>query len=84
MEDVDYQCLVKNVQIPKRVIMEELIKITEHKGNRAVSARELHRFLEVKEKFTDWIRRMFEYGFMENIDYQSLSDFSEKPNGGIQ
>ncbi|WVX90422.1 antirepressor Ant, partial [Riemerella phage vB_RanS_GDF21] len=27
-------------------------------------------------------KRMFEYGFIENIDYQSLSDFSEKPNGG--
>ena len=25
---------------------------------------------------------MFEYGFIERIDYQSLSDFSEKPLGG--
>lgn len=30
----------------------------------------------------DWIKRMFEYGFIERIDYQSLSDFSEKPLGG--
>lgn len=62
--------------------MKELIKITEQNGRKAVSARELHKFLEVKDKFTDWIKRMFEYGFTENIDYQSLSDFSEKPNGG--
>ncbi len=62
--------------------MNELIKITEQNGKQAVSARELHSFLEIKDKFADWIKRMFEYGFIENIDYQSLSDFSEKPNGG--
>lgn len=62
--------------------MKELIKISEQNGRNAVSARELHLFLEVKEKFTEWIKRMFEYGFTQNADYQSLSDFSEKPNGG--
>ncbi|MCU7570455.1 phage antirepressor KilAC domain-containing protein [Riemerella anatipestifer] len=62
--------------------MKALIKITEQNGKQAVSARELHSFLEIKDKFADWIKRMFEYGFIENIDYQSLSDFSEKPNGG--
>lgn len=30
----------------------ELIKITKHEGNSAVSARELHTFLEVQTKFT--------------------------------
>ncbi|MDY3548563.1 antA/AntB antirepressor family protein [Riemerella anatipestifer] len=62
--------------------MNELIKITEQNGKQAVSARELHTFLEIKEKFTDWIKRMFEYGFIENIDYQILSDFSEKIGRG--
>ncbi|MSN85651.1 antA/AntB antirepressor family protein [Riemerella anatipestifer] len=62
--------------------MNELIKITEQNGKQAVSARELHTFLEIKDKFTDWIKRMFEYGFIENIDYQILSDFSEKIGRG--
>ncbi|MDY3505098.1 antA/AntB antirepressor family protein [Riemerella anatipestifer] len=62
--------------------MNELIKITEQNGKQAVSARELHSFLEIKDKFTDWIKRMFEYGFIENIDYQILSDFSEKIGRG--
>ncbi|AKP70232.1 phage antirepressor KilAC domain-containing protein [Riemerella anatipestifer] len=62
--------------------MKALIKITEQNGKQAVSARELHSFLEIKDKFTDWIKRMFEYGFIENIDYQILSDFSEKIGRG--
>ncbi|WP_317992658.1 antA/AntB antirepressor family protein [Bartonella gliris] len=35
-----------------------------------VNARELHTFLEVNSKFADWIvRRIKEYGFLENQDY---------------
>lgn len=52
--------------------MEQLIKITEQDGNQVVSARELHDFLEVDSKFTDWCKRMFEYGFEEDIDYSLL------------
>lgn len=52
----------------------ELIKITKHEGNSAVSARELHTFLEVQTKFTTWIeRRIEEYGFVENQDFLCLS-----------
>lgn len=49
--------------------MNELIKITETHGRKAVSARELYDFLEVNTKFSDWCNRMFEYGFDENKDY---------------
>lgn len=63
--------------------MKELIKITEQNGNRAVSATELHGFLEVKSKFAEWInRRIEEYGFIEGQDFSSFSEISEKPNGG--
>lgn len=51
----------------------ELIKITEQNGKKAVSARELHKALEIGTKFNDWIFRMFEYGFEENLDYSKLS-----------
>lgn len=61
----------------------ELIKITEHNGNKAVSARELHDFLEVKSKFAEWInRRIDEYGFINGQDFISFSEISEKPSGG--
>lgn len=51
--------------------MEELIKITEHEGKEAVSARELHAYLEIGTRFDNWIKRMFAYGFNENVDYIS-------------
>ena len=63
--------------------MSELIKITEQDGKRAVSARELHIFLESKSNFTDWIKyRISQYGFIENIDYQILSEISDKIERG--
>ena len=49
--------------------MNELIKIEERNGEQLVSARELHKFLEVKTRFDIWFDRMCEYGFAENIDF---------------
>ena len=61
--------------------MHVLIKITEQNGERAVNARELHQFLEVKSRFGDWIKnRINEYGFVENQDFVSVSKNLE--NGG--
>lgn len=60
----------------------ELIKITTNEnGEQLVSGRELHEFLEVNEKYTDWFKRMVEYGFAENIDFIGLSEKSEKLGG---
>lgn len=53
--------------------MEELIKITEQNGKKAVSARELHKFLESDERFSKWFERMVQYGFIENVDYQGCT-----------
>ena len=51
----------------------ELIKITEQNGKRAVNARDLHCFLENKQKFADWIKsRIEKYDFIEGQDYQKL------------
>jgi len=50
-------------------------------GQRAVDARELHSFLEVKSKFATWVtNRINEYGFVENQDYMTISINLE--NGG--
>ena len=62
--------------------MNELIKINYNNDRPTVLGRELHEFLEVKEKYVEWFKRMLDYGFNENIDFISFSDFSEKPKGG--
>ena len=68
----------KNNYLRKIKTTDELIKITEENGQRAVSARELHLFLEVQSKFADWIKnRINEYGFIENQDL-----FFAPQNGG--
>tara|TARA_B100000378_G_scaffold70854_1_gene54085 strand:+ start:14316 stop:15020 length:705 start_codon:yes stop_codon:yes gene_type:complete len=59
--------------------MKELIQINETENGRAVSARELHEVLKVKSDFSHWCKRMFEYGFQEDIDFAS---FSTKSTGG--
>ncbi|MGJ1431587.1 antA/AntB antirepressor family protein [Sphingobacterium spiritivorum] len=53
--------------------MEKLIKITQDTSlGQVVSARELYEFLEVKTDFTDWCKRMFDYGFEEDKDFTSI------------
>jgi phage anti-repressor protein len=57
----------------KQINMTELIKVSHNEKNQqVVSARELYKFLEVKTDFTDWIKRQFDYGFIENVDYNLL------------
>ncbi|MEN2350546.1 antA/AntB antirepressor family protein [Lacticaseibacillus paracasei] len=63
--------------------MNELIKtITRGDGTIAVSGRELHKFLGVNDNYTDWFKRMTDYGFTENVDFAGLSEKSDKPTGG--
>ena len=57
--------------------MKELIKVTTNdKGQQLVSARELHEFLEVTERFSSWFERYCKYGFEENIDYAGCKVFN--------
>ena len=59
------------------------IKITEHNGKKAVSARELYDFLESKSNFSDWIKyRIQQYDFIEGVDYVILSEISDKIERG--
>lgn len=63
--------------------MEEIIKIIEHNGKRAVNARELHQFLESKYQFANWIQeRITKYGFVENQDYEVFKENLKNSNGG--
>ena len=47
-----------------------------------VSARELHKFLEVKTAFKDWFPRMTEYGFGEGTDFNPLKIEQVQNEGG--
>lgn len=64
--------------------MNELIKITTNEsGNQVISARELHKFLESKQEFANWIKnRIDKYGFVENQDFEVFDNFINNPNGG--
>ena len=55
--------------------MNELIKIEINENNeQVVSGRELHKFLEVKTRYNDWVnKRVKEYGFVENIDFVAIT-----------
>lgn len=62
--------------------MTELIKITENNGNKAVSARELHTFLESKQEFASWMKsRIDKYGLIENQDYTSFDNIIKRETG---
>ena len=61
--------------------MEELIRISDNNGKQAVSARELHEFLESKREFATWIKdRIKKYGLVENQDYVCLTNLSSGYN----
>lgn len=50
--------------------MNELIKTTTNEqGELLVSGRELHEFLESKERFSKWFDKMTGYGLVEGVDY---------------
>lgn len=59
--------------------MTELIKIDYQSDRPTVSARELHKFLEVGTAYKDWFPRMCEYGFSEGVDFCS---FLRESSGG--
>ena len=51
-----------------------LIKIEKTQdGEQLVSARELHEELEIETRFDTWFKRMIDYGFEENIDFQAIA-----------
>lgn len=62
--------------------MNELIKVDFTGEKPAVSARELHEFLEVKTAYKDWFPRMCEYGFAEGQDFNLLKNEQVQLEGG--
>jgi phage anti-repressor protein len=60
----------------------ELIKIQENdKGQKVVSARDLHKFLESTERFSNWFERQLQYDFIEDQDFTSVKSLTLVNNG---
>lgn len=65
--------------------MNEMIKVNcENVDCPTVSGRELHKALEIQSNYTTWMKRMCEYGFAENVDYEVTDIFVPNSNGGKQ
>lgn len=62
--------------------MNEIISINYESENPTVSARDLYEGLEIKTKFTDWFRRMTEYGFEETDYRKCFPNLGSGSNGG--
>ena len=67
-----------------KLIENNIVPIYENnKGARLINARELHKVLENKRQFSDWIKqRIAHYEFVENSEFYSFSQICEKPQGG--
>ena len=62
--------------------MNELIKVDINENQEPViSGRELHKALEVTERYSSWFERMTQYGFTENYDFTSVKSFTLVNNG---
>ncbi len=63
--------------------MDTLIKIIEQDNKQIVNARELHLFLGIGKDFSTWIKkRIEEYKFIENEDFEVFHKNGENSKGG--
>ena len=61
--------------------MNELIKVNINENQEPViSGRELHKALEVTERYSSWFDRMTQYGFTENYDFSGCKFFNALAN----
>lgn len=64
--------------------MNELFNVTTNGDKLTLSARELHKELNVTDRFTRWFERMGEYGFEENVDLTSVKSSTLVNNGATR
>lgn len=61
--------------------MNNIIEVKNENGELLVSARNLHKGLEISERFNSWFDRMLKYGFEKDIDFTSVKTFTLVHNG---
>lgn len=60
---------------------QELIQVRQtENGVQTVLASELYKALGAKAQFTNWVKRMMKYGFVENQDYWEILPTPNNPN----
>jgi len=64
--------------------MNEIIRINYENNNPTVSGRDLHEFLEITERYSNWFERMTQYGFQENVDYLGCKYFNTQARQELQ
>ena len=56
--------------------MEQILNVNYDSDRITVSARELHKFLEATERFSNWFERMSQYGMVEGEDFVGCKVFN--------
>lgn len=64
--------------------MNELLKVSYDSDRITVSARELHKFLEATERFSNWFERMSQYGMVEGEDFVGCKVFNTQAHQELQ
>lgn len=64
--------------------MTDLIKVDYESDRPTVLARDLHKELEITERFSSWFTRMCSYGFDENSDYIGCKTFNTLAHQELQ
>lgn len=63
--------------------MQELIKVQVEGDQQLVSARDLHKGLEIKKRFSAWVEQNFK-DFEEDIDFTSVPTSTVVGNGAVK
>ena len=76
--------MCKSRKTPKQTGLDKmLVKIADRKGNNLVSARELHKVLQVKDDFRHWIKSQLNIvDGVEDRDYSFVALKHQNPQGG--
>lgn len=64
--------------------MNELFKVNTENERITISARELHKELEVTGRFSRWFDQIKEYGFEQNVDFTSVQNCTVVNNGATR
>ena len=64
--------------------MNELFNVTTNGDKLTLSARELHKELNIAGRFSRWFEQMSGYGFEENVDFTSVQNCTVVNNGAMR
>lgn len=64
--------------------MNELFNVTTNGDKLTLSARQLHKELNIAGRFSRWFEQMSEYGFEENVDFTSVQNCTVVNNGAMR